>query len=117
MRKITILLLTLFSGISHVIYGLMSIVLPFYDEEFIRYGFENFRYLIGSSQIIFGVCLILGLYFNKLKLISSLFLALLMGGALGTRIYIGDDFLQSLPALSYLLINLFIFIESKNLIK
>ena len=71
MRKITILLLTLFSGISHVIYGLMSIVLPFYDDEFIRYGFENFRCLIGSSQIIFGVCLILGLYYDKLKLISS----------------------------------------------
>jgi len=117
MRKITILLLTLFSGISHVIYGLMSIVLPFYDDEFIRYGFENFRCLIGSSQIIFGVCLILGLYYDKLKLISSLFLAALMGGALGTRIYIGDDFLQSLPAITYLLINLFIFIESKNLIK
>jgi hypothetical protein len=37
-----------------------------------------------------------------------------MGGALATRIYIGDGFLESAPALFYLTINLFIFINAKK---
>jgi|TARA_B100001059_G_scaffold70994_1_gene68101 hypothetical protein len=32
-----------------------------------------------------------------------------MAGALATRIYIGDDFLESVPAFVYLAINLYIF--------
>lgn len=37
-----------------------------------------------------------------------------MAGALGTRMYIGDGFLESAPALFYLTINLFIFINAKK---
>jgi uncharacterized membrane protein HdeD (DUF308 family) len=113
----------LFSGISHFIYGILTLSLPFYKAEFVRYGFDHFRELIGGVQIVFGICLLIGLYSYKsddfqvskaLRLFSSLALALLMGGALGTRIYIGDGLLETAPSLFYLIINLFIFIDIKN---
>jgi hypothetical protein len=104
----------LFSGGSHFFYGLLTLYLPFYKIEFVRYGFDAFRELIGAAQLIFGLSLLIGLYFHKLRLLSSLFLSVLMGGALGTRIYIGDGFLESAPALYYLTINLFIFISAKK---
>ena len=37
-----------------------------------------------------------------------------MGGALGTRIYIGDGLVESMPAMVYLMINLYIFINVKK---
>ena len=104
----------LFSGISHFIYGILAFSLPFYKAEFVRYGFDHLRELIGGVQILFGICLLIGMYSYKLRLFSSLALALLMGGALGTRIYIGDGPLETAPSLFYLIINLFIFIEIKN---
>ena len=119
MKRIAIL----FSGISHFIYGVLTFSLPFYKAEFVRYGFDQFRELIGGVQIVFGICLLIGLYSYKsddfqvckaLRLFSSLALALLMGGALGTRIYIGDGPLETAPSLFYLIINLFIFSDFKN---
>ena len=79
----------LFSGVSHFFYGRLTLYLPFYKLEFIRYGFDAFRELIGGAQLIFGLSLLIGLYFYKLRLLSSLFLSIIMAGALGTRIHIG----------------------------
>jgi len=104
-KKLTIL----FSGASHLLYGILSLMVPFYKTEFVRYGFENFRWLIGGAQIALGICLLIGLRSYNLRLLSSLGLALLMAGALATRIYIGDGFLESIPAFVYLAINLYIF--------
>ena len=104
MKKITIL----FSGASHLLYGILSITVPFYKLEFIRYGFEDFRWMIGGAQIAFGICLLIGLRFYNLRLLSSLVLALIMAGALATRIAIGDGFIASAPAFVYLAVNLYI---------
>lgn len=104
MKKLTIL----FSGVSHLLYGILSLTVPFYNSEFIRYGFEDFRWMIGGTQIVFGICLLLGLRFYNLRLLSSLGLALLMAGALATRMAIGDGFMASAPALVYLAVNLYI---------
>lgn len=107
-------LIILFSGVSHLIYGFLTLYLPFYESEFIRYGFQDFRELIGGLQIVFGLSLLIGLYIYKLRLLSSLLLAIIMGGALGTRIYIGDGLVESMPAMVYLMINLYIFINAKK---
>tara|TARA_B100001175_G_C19222980_1_gene501534 strand:+ start:365 stop:715 length:351 start_codon:yes stop_codon:yes gene_type:complete len=104
-KKLTIL----FSGVSHLLYGIISLTAPFYKTEFIRYGFEDYRLLIGGAQIVFGISLIVGLKSYNFKLLSSFGLALLMAGALATRIYIGDGFLESVPAFVYLAVNLYIF--------
>ena len=102
-------LIILFSGLSHLLYGVFTYTVPFYRTEFIRYGFEDYRLIIGFAQIVFGICLLIGLRFNNLILFSSFALALLMMGALGTRIYIGDGLLDSTPAFVYLAVNLYIF--------
>tara|TARA_B100000900_G_scaffold385429_1_gene375067 strand:+ start:507 stop:707 length:201 start_codon:yes stop_codon:yes gene_type:complete len=58
---------------------------------------------------VLGVSLLIGLKSNNLRFFSSLGLALLMAGALATRMYIGDSFLASAPAFVYLVLNLYIF--------
>jgi len=90
---------------------------PFYIDEFIRYGFEDFRVLIGLSQVVFGLGLLLGRSNVKITIVSSLFLALLMTGALIVRIIIEDDSIQALPAIGYLILNSFIFIKSLQSLK
>jgi len=90
---------------------------PFYIDEFIRYGFEDFRVLIGLSQVVFGLGLLLSRSNVKITIVSALFLALLMTGALIVRIIIEDDSIQSLPAIGYLILNSFIFIKSIQSLK
>lgn len=102
-------LIILFSGFSHLLYGIFTYTVPFYKTEFIRYGFEDYRSIIGFAQIVFGICLLIGFRSDNLTLFSSFALALLMSGALGTRLYIGDGFLDSTPAFVYLMVNLYIF--------
>lgn len=102
----------IFSGLSHLAYGILALSHPFYVDEFERFGFSKFRLLIALSQVFFGLGLLLD--FRKIKLteISSGLLSIMMAGALITRIIIKDELIQSLPALGYLLINSFTFIKS-----
>jgi hypothetical protein len=60
-----------------------------------------------------GIGVLLGFYYTYVGKYAALLLALLMGAALCTRIYIGDDVLQSAPALVYLILNLYIFKTQK----
>ena len=102
----------IFSGLSHLAYGLLALYHPFYVDEFERFGFSEFRLLIALGQFFCGIGLLLS--FRKIKLteISSGLLTIMMAGALMTRIIIKDGLIQSFPAFSYLLINSFIFIKS-----
>ena len=98
-----------FSGFSHLFYGIIALIHPFYVTEFERYGFGDYRSSIAIFQSFLGIGLLLGFYYTKLGKYAALLLALLMGAALCTRIYIGDNVLQSAPALLYLILNLYIF--------
>jgi len=110
-------LLKIFSGISHVIYGILAVTQPFYIEEFKRYGFFDYRVLIAVSQIIAGLGIIIGFYQPRITQVSSAILTMMMTGALITRILIKDDLFQSLPAIIYMSVNSLIFIESLKLKK
>ena len=102
----------MFSGLSHLFYGIFALCDPFYIDEFERFGFSDFRLLIALGQVFCGTGLLLG--FRKIKLteISSGLLSIMMAGALITRIIIKDGLIQSLPAFGYLLTNSFIFMKS-----
>lgn len=113
----TLLIGRIFSGVSHLIYGVTTLFVPFYIDEFMRYGFSDFRVLIGLSQVVFGGGLLVGGSSVKVTVVSSGFLAILMTGALITRIIIKDDSIQTLPAISYLMINSYIFIKSLQSLK
>ena len=103
-----------FSGFSHLFYGIIALIHPFYVTEFERYGFGDYRQYIAIFQSLLGICVLLIFYFNNLGKYAALLLALLMVAALCTRIYIRDDVLQSAPALVYLILNLYIFKLQKS---
>ena len=106
-----------FSGISHVIYGVLALVMPFYIEEFVRYGFGDYRVLISLSQVIGGLGLLAGFYSRKLTLVSAGLLSIMMLSAVLTRVVIQDEFIKTAPAIAYFFINSFIFIKSLKQIK
>ena len=110
-------ILQIFSGISHIIYGLLTLVNPFYEEEFIRYGFPDYRIWVGITQALAGGLLLLG--FNNIKLTrySSAYLAIMMLVGFITRLLIRDGLLLSSPAFVYMLVNSILFINSFNSIK
>ena len=107
----SMLVLRMFSGVSHMIYGILTLLHPFYIEEFARYGFSDLQHLIGIAQLLCGAGLLLAGKQLKISLASAFILALLMAGAVGTRISIQDNLLQSLPALLYFGLNSAIFIK------
>lgn len=101
-----------FSGISHIIYGLMAIFLPFYIDEFNRYQLPDLRILVGFIQIISGFFLVSK--YQKIYIFSSSSLALLMLGAIVVRIFINDPFYLTLPAIFYFFLNSYLtYITSK----
>tara|TARA_B110000211_G_C14083333_1_gene555580 strand:+ start:629 stop:952 length:324 start_codon:yes stop_codon:yes gene_type:complete len=107
----------MFSGLSHLAYGILALYHPFYIDEFTRFGFSEFRILIALGQVLGGIGLVINFHKIRLTNISSGLLAIMMAGALITRITIKDDLIQSLPALGYLLINSYIFIKSLKIYK
>ena len=99
----------LFSSISFLFYGIHCLKSDFMKQEFKRYGLEKFRTLTGVLEILGGLGLLVGLEFNLILKFSSLGLALLMLAGLIVRIKIQDPLIQTLPALTLFMVNLFIF--------
>jgi hypothetical protein len=74
-------------------------------DEFKRYGLEKFALMTSLLQILGGTGLIVGLQIHPILLISSAGLSTLMLLGFGVRLKIKDGFWQSLPALSYFILN------------
>ena len=120
------LIISLFSGISFIVYGITSFTSKRMISEFQRWGYGNQRKLIGCFQLIGGAGLIFGSLFD-LKVIdngdslfnnqniiaaSSLILTIMMLGAIFVRIDIKDKFINILPATFYAILNFIIFYSS-----
>ncbi len=108
--------LVLFSSISFLIYGVAYFTTPKMKSEFIRFRLEKFGTLTALLEILGGLGLLVGLIFNFLLLISAGGLALLMLLGVGARLRVKDGFLDILPALFFLVLNTYIFIESIKII-
>jgi len=106
------LIISLFSGISFIVYGISSFRSKRMISEFQRWGYGNQRKLIGCFQLIGGAGLIYGSLFvintfdsnnsivnsNNILAGSSLILTIMMIGAVFVRIDIKDKFINILPA-------------------
>jgi hypothetical protein len=117
------LVISLFSGISFIVYGISSFRSKRMISEFQRWGYGNQRKLIGCFQLIGGAGLIYGSLFvintfdsnnsivnsNNILAGSSLILTVMMLGAVFVRIDIKDKFINILPATFYAIINFIIF--------
>ena len=108
------LLLVIFSGVSFILYGIGSFNSRRMSSEFTRWGYKNYRYLIGVLQLLGGIGLLTGLLIDDLLLLSSLGLTLLMIMAVYVRVKIKDPLKMMLPAIFYTLINFLIFYLTIN---
>ena len=78
-------------------------------EEFKRYGLPLwFMYTIGFLKIALSLSLIASIWFDVLQLPSALGIAVLMLGSLAMHIKIHDPIKKYMPAISFLLLSLFL---------
>ena len=103
-----------FSAISFIIYGILSFRSNIMKSEFKRWGISKFRFIVGCAQLTGGFGLLIGYYFQIMTLISSFGLALLMLLGFILRLTVKDGGIKSIPALFYLLVNLYIFLINLN---
>tara|TARA_R110002072_G_scaffold159819_5_gene310867 strand:+ start:456 stop:806 length:351 start_codon:yes stop_codon:yes gene_type:complete len=105
--------LTWFSSLAFIIFGVNCFYSKFIILEFERYGLPTFRKLTGVLQIIGAIGSIIGLYFYPiLLLLASLGLFILMTAGFVVRIKIKDNFFKSSPSFTFAAINLFIAIKT-----
>ena len=83
-------------------------------EEFEVYGLGDFFMIIGIIKVSLAVLLLLSIYFNKLKLISSLGIAFMMLVAVYIHFSVGDELIKSMPASVMLLSCLIIAYSTKK---
>lgn len=102
MAPITII--TAFTGISFIAYGINSFVSKRMISEFKRWGLEDKRKAIGGCQCIGGFGLLLGFEFNIAITISAVFIIIMMLVAILVRIQIRDNISDILPAIAYVLL-------------
>ena len=99
------ILLSIFSGISFLFYGVASFRSRRMKAEFERWGFSKHRFTIGSFQILGGIGMLVGLFFPPLLLTSSLALMFMMLIAILVRIGINDELIKIMPATLYAILN------------
>ena len=119
-------IISLFSGISFIVYGITSFKSKRMISEFQRWGYGNQRKLIGCFQFIGGTGLIFGSLFvvksvdngralinsSNIVAASSFLLTILMIGAIFVRIKIKDKLITILPATLYAILNFIILYNS-----
>ena len=77
--------------------------------EYNRWGFAKYRKIIGSLQFLASLGLLAGFYFKFLISIVSFLLCIMMIIAILTRVKVNDSIIETLPAIMYAILNIFIF--------
>ena len=104
--------LTYISAIAFIIYGLLILLTSHMKEEFERYQMEKFRTLTGILELLGGLGSIMGLhYFQRIYLVSTGGLFLLMFFGIIVRLKLKDNFFRILPALILFLLNGYLFFQ------
>ncbi|AMJ66784.1 hypothetical protein AXW84_16160 [Hymenobacter sp. PAMC 26628] len=106
------IVLVLVSSLSFLGYGIAYFVSPAMKDEFKRFGLEGLGLVAIIFELLGAVGLLVGLKYNLILLISSGGLALLMFLGVAVRIKVKDGLLVSLPALSFMLLNAYIFAKA-----
>lgn len=101
--------LILLSAFSFLGYGAACFFWARMKQEFARYGLGAQRVLVGFLQCCAGIGLLVGLMVEPwIGQAASGGLALMMLVAVGVRIQIRDNLLQTLPALFYFALNAYL---------
>ena len=105
-------IITLFTAISFIIYGITSFFSEKTIKEYARWGYKNNRKLIGFFQFIGGIGLIIGVKYSVILSITSFFFIIMMFFAVFVRIKIKDNIINILPTITYLILNITILYNS-----
>lgn len=104
--------LVLLSSISFLSYGIAYFLSPKMKSEFIRFGLSKFGALTATLEILGALGLLVGLITNQILILSSGGLALLMLFGVLARLRVNDGFFAILPALFFLGLNAYIFVQA-----
>ena len=100
------------SSLSFFIYFISYFTSPFMKNEFKRLNLERIGLITITLELMGSIGLLVGMLYNPILLISSGGLALLMFIAILFRLKSKDSLQASLPAIFYMLLNFYIFVES-----
>ena len=103
--------LSFFSGISFIFFGLACFYSSLFVDEFYRYGLSDYRKIVGFFELLGGIGCLVGIFDRRVLLLSSLGLSLMMLLGVIVRIKINDNFIQMLPAILYFIVNAIIFTD------
>ena len=109
MFKICFQSLVLISAFSFLFYSIRSLLSKNMILEYSRWGLNKIRVLISILQLFAVFGLLLGLYNSTLLSITSFLLTVMMLVAIFVRFKIRDSFINFLPAIFYVILNLIIF--------
>lgn len=79
--------------------------------EFERFQLQQFMYVVGSLEILGGIGLLIGIFFNPIMILSSIGLSVLMFFGVITRIRLKDNFVLIIPAFFFLILNSYLFFK------
>jgi hypothetical protein len=101
--------LTWFSSLAFIYFGMNCFYSKFIISEFIRYNLTKYRKLTGFLQLIGAMGLLIGLYFYPVVLLlAAMGLSILMIAGFIVRLKIKDNFIKSSPAFTFAVINIII---------
>ena len=103
--------LQLFSAVSFLFFGTACLATERMRLEFARYRLDRWRSTVGIFQLLGAIGLLVGLWLPWGALLSAGGLALMMFLGVFVRVRLRDSFLQTLPALFYLLLNAWLLIR------
>ena len=104
----TIDLSTLVLIVSFFVYGSRCLLADAMVVEFKRWGVSELRLITGVLEILGALGLVVGRWIPWVGFISAAGLSLLMVCGLLVRLRIKDAFLQTLPAVIYLIVSVLV---------
>jgi hypothetical protein len=112
-----LVLLTLFSAVSFLYYGILCLSSKKMVLEFQRFGLTaSQRRITGIAQVLGSTGLVVGLWVQTVGVIASGGLAILMLLGFGVRIIIRDRFILMLPAFFFMLLNVYLVLAYMNVL-
>jgi len=93
-----------FTGLSFMAYGINSFISQRMIREFKRWGLADKRKIIGACQFLGGLGLLVGFEIDLAMTLSAVFIILMMMVAVAVRIQIKDNISDILPAISYIVL-------------
>lgn len=104
--NLTFTVLTVLSSILFLWYGLTTLFSGGMIDDFSRFGLSQYRRMTGGFEVLGALGLLGGLIAPSLIVVSAAGLSLMMLLGVVTRVRVRDPWVQTLPAMVLMLLNL-----------